>query len=207
MRAIFKGTTLVLVPETGEELTATAAWKAATAGHVLYLQAQAGEGLALTDLGARAEACREPINVVSTSADPAAKLISNFAATPFELDGEAFASVEGFWQGLKYDRPADRRRVAALTGGAALKAGEEQGYGPTVTYGGETIPVGTWGHWQLMEKACRAKFKQHAAAREALLSTGTRPLEHKVRRDSRTIPGVIMTAIWMRIRTELQRGG
>ncbi len=65
--------------------------------------------------------------------------------------------------------------------------------------------VGTWDHWQFMERACRAKFEQNPAAQDALLATGNRPLVHQMRRDSRTIPGVIMADIWMRIRVALQR--
>ena len=36
------------------------------------------------------------------------------------------------------------------------------------------------------------------------IATGKRPLTHIVRDDSRTIPGVIMAAIWMRIRKRIQ---
>jgi predicted NAD-dependent protein-ADP-ribosyltransferase YbiA (DUF1768 family) len=63
--------------------------------------------------------------------------------------------------------------------------------------------VGTFEHWALMESACRAKFSQCVEAREALLATGERPLVHRVKRDSRAIPGVIMADIWMRIRVRL----
>jgi hypothetical protein len=55
-----------------------------------------------------------------------------------------------------------------------------------------------------MEQACRAKFSQNEEARTALLATGRRPLVHRMRRDSRTIPGVIMADIWMRIRDRLR---
>jgi hypothetical protein len=55
-----------------------------------------------------------------------------------------------------------------------------------------------------MERACAAKFEQHAQARRALLATGERPLTHKVRPDSRTIPGVILADIWMRLRERLR---
>ena len=41
----------------------------------------------------------------------------------------------------------------------------------------------------------------------ALVGTGDRPLMHKTRRDSRTIPGVVMADIWMRIRRTLAKGG
>jgi hypothetical protein len=69
------------------------------------------------------------------------------------------------------------------------------------------VVVGTRAHWDLMERACRAKFAQNEGARAALLATGTRPLTHVTRHDSRSIPGVIMAGIWMRIRRGLQHDG
>ena len=54
-----------------------------------------------------------------------------------------------------------------------------------------------------MKQACTAKFTQNPDAAAALLSTGNRRLEHRTRRDSRTIPGIIMAAIWMQIRAKL----
>ncbi len=62
------------------------------------------------------------------------------------------------------------------------------------------------GHWQLMRRASFAKFEQNEAPREALLATRGRPLTHKVRRDSRSIPGVIMASIWMEVRKSLSGG-
>jgi predicted NAD-dependent protein-ADP-ribosyltransferase YbiA (DUF1768 family) len=53
-----------------------------------------------------------------------------------------------------------------------------------------------------MRRACEAKFAQHEGARTALLDTGERWLTHRVRKDSRTIPGAIMADIWMRIREQ-----
>ena len=72
-------------------------------------------------------------------------------------------------------------------------------------YRDRRVRVGTVDHWQLMAAACWAKFTQHAAARAALLATGSRPLTHVVRRDSRTIPGVVMGSIWMQICAELAK--
>jgi predicted NAD-dependent protein-ADP-ribosyltransferase YbiA (DUF1768 family) len=57
-----------------------------------------------------------------------------------------------------------------------------------------------------MKKACRAKFEQSAEANAALLATADRPLPHVVRHDSKTIPGVVMAEIWMRIRNDLRQG-
>jgi predicted NAD-dependent protein-ADP-ribosyltransferase YbiA (DUF1768 family) len=204
MKAIFKETLLVLVPETDSETLSLAEWKASRDGHV-YGSVVRGTGLALHDLGPQPEVCREPINVTSRHRDPEVQRISNFAVAPFELDGRHYQSVEGFWQSLKYTEGPERREVAALAGSAARRAGDKQRYGATVRYEGRDIPVGTWEHWQLMERACRAKFTQNAEARAALLATGHRPLTHKMRRDSRSIPGVIMADIWMRIRRDLQQ--
>jgi predicted NAD-dependent protein-ADP-ribosyltransferase YbiA (DUF1768 family) len=207
MRVLLKDNLIVLVPETAEETTEIGAWKSIREHHVFSLRTSQGNSVELHDLGPRAEACREPVNVVSNSADPIARTISNFATTPFELDGQRYQSVESFWQGLKFADEADRRRLAVLDGVQARAEGEKQGYGATVSYNGKTIVIGTSAHWRLMERACRAKFEQNAEARAALLATGERPLIHVVRRDSMTIPGVIMAQIWTRIRERMRKGG
>lgn len=206
MKVLLKEGLVVLVPEGAGETQALAGWKAAHDGHVLAVRGKPeAQGLELHDLGPRAEACREPINIVSTSPDEIARTISNLGETPFMLDGRCYRTIESFWQGLKFEDEADRLRLACLDGHAAWEAGTAKGYGATVTYDGTAIPVGTWAHWQLMERAARAKFMGNAQARAALLSTGTRPLTHIVKTDSKAIPGVIMAEIWMRIRRDLAR--
>ena len=155
-------------------------------------------------LGLEEEACRTPINITSRSPAPL-KLISNFAPTPFMLDGLEYASVEAFWQGLKFADEEQRRRLAQLHGSRAKDEGFRAPPSDEIVYLGTSVRVGTWDHWQLMQRACDAKFEQHADARAALLSTGRRPLVHQMKRDSRTIPGVIMAEIWMRCRTRLAK--
>lgn len=209
MKVLLKDSLIVLLAETTEETNDLDRWYAAHRNHVLVVPADREPGkqsLELHDLGERVEACREPINVVSDSTDPRARTISNLAETPFELDGRRYRSVESFWQGLKFPLDADRQRIADCEGPRALSEGSRQGYGKTVAYGDAEITVGTWEHWQLMERASRAKFEQNAEARAALLATGNRPLVHRVRRDSRSIPGVIMAQIWMRIRRDIKDG-
>lgn len=207
MKVILKGGLIVLIPETADETNDLGRWKAEHSDHALVVRPDRESGtqsLELHDLGPRLEACREPINVVSNSSSPIARAISNLAETPFEFDGRRYRSIESFWQGLKFPLEADRLRIADCEGPRALSEGSRQGYGKTVIYEGVEITVGTWEHWQLMERACRAKFEQHTDAREALLATGERPLVHIVRRDSRSIPGVIMAQIWVRIRRKLR---
>ena len=180
-----------------------AGWASAHAGQVFRLR-RTNEGfLFFQAIGPEEEACRVPMNITSRSPGTL-KMISNFAEAHFVLDGTEYASVEGFWQGLKFPGEADRRRLAALYGSAAKDAGYYAPKSDVIVYAGQHVRAGTWDHWQLMERACIAKFEQCEAARVALLSTGKRPLVHQMRRDSRNIPGVIMADIWMRIRANLQ---
>jgi predicted NAD-dependent protein-ADP-ribosyltransferase YbiA (DUF1768 family) len=206
MRAVWKDDVLVLVPEGGEEALELAIWKEERAGHVLLIGGHRGEGLVLRDLGSKTDACNEPINVTSRHPDDQIRLIGNFAETPFDLDGRRYASVESFWQSLKFEDKAERRDIAGLKAPIARSLGDKKGYGATVAYEDQVITVGTKDHWELMRRACEAKFAQNFDARNALLATGDRPLTHVVRRDSRSIPGVIMAAIWMKIRKGLAEG-
>lgn len=183
---------------------AAAAWLATHRNQVFKVHGDS-RAIRLHALGPAADACREPINITSKVAKPF-DLISNFAHTPFILDGESYASIEGFWQGLKFPEEADRRRLAALHGSKAKDDGFRAPAADVILYRDDVVRVGTWDHWRLMERATLAKFTQVERAREALLSTGARPLTHQIGRDSRTIPGVIMADIWMRVRSQLGGG-
>ena len=171
-------------------------------GQVFRLRRSKLGAMVFHSLGEEPDARREPINVTSRSPMPI-RLISNFAHTPFELDGLRYAGIEGFWQGLKFPSDEDRHRLALLHGSEAKDAGFYAPPADAVTYQGAEIRVGTWQHWELMERACRAKFDQNRDARDALRGTGNRPMVHEMKPDSRTIPGVIMASIWMRIREGL----
>jgi predicted NAD-dependent protein-ADP-ribosyltransferase YbiA (DUF1768 family) len=192
---------LVLTPDETEAVE-FADWLHAHPGEVFLLREIKGGSATMHAIGPEEEACRVPLNITSKSPMPL-QLISNFAHTPFELDGRDYASIEGFWQGLKFEAEADRRRLAALHGGEAKDGGSSAPKSEAFNYSGERVLTGTWAHWKLMKRACTAKFEQNARACEALLSTAKRPLVHQVRPDSRTIPGVIMADIWSRIRKRL----
>lgn len=192
----------IILVDQGHERQAISAALRGLDGHVLAVQVRSDVCLVLEDLGLREEACREPINI-SRSADRRYVAISNLYPAPFILDNEYYGSVEGFWQSLKFACPVRRRQVAMLSGTDAKKAAGRTPQSPTFEYMTETIRTGTYQHWSLMERACAAKFTQNERARQALLATGNRPLTHIVRADSRTIPGVIMAGIWMRIRESI----
>ena len=178
-------------------------WLRTHTGQVFRLE-NAGVTAVFHAIGPEDEACRKPINISSRSPMPL-RLASNFARTPFVLDNQEYASIEGFWQGLKFPRAADRLRLAALHGDEARDAGLLAPAADAFDHAGRRIRTGTFEHWQLMEQACLAKFEQNPAARDALFSTGHRPITHRVEPDSRNIPGAIMAEIWMRIRDRLQK--
>jgi predicted NAD-dependent protein-ADP-ribosyltransferase YbiA (DUF1768 family) len=202
MRIVVAKDIIVLIPQTDTDASTVREFTDARAGYVFHAPSCDGR-IELHAVASREVACREPINVVSTSSDERVQLVSNFAETRFVLDGRSYASVEAFWQSIKFPDEADRAAVRGLSGSAAKRAGAAAPAADAIEYEGKRIRVGTHEHWALMERACWAKFSQHGAARDALLSTSGRPLEHRVRRDSKTIPGVIMADIWMRIRGRL----
>jgi hypothetical protein len=111
MRTLLQPNRLVLIPETEDEREALASWRAAHGDFAFAMQPNSGAGATLAGLGSRLEACREPINVTSMSPDPI-RLISNFARTPFDLDGMRYACVEAFWQSLRFP-PEERAAIAA----------------------------------------------------------------------------------------------
>ena len=202
MRVIAKTDLLVLIPETDAESDMASAFGPRRAGHVFRL-IDNGTGLCFSDLGPHEDVCNVPINITSRSPAPL-DLISNLAPTAFVLDGRAYGSVEAFWQGLKFETEAERMAIAPLSGLSAREAGQAAPERQSFVYEGETLSVGRPVHWRLMRRAIEAKFAQNEPARLALLSTGDRPLQHRVRHDSETIPGVVMADIWMRVRKRLR---
>ena len=194
---------VVISGETDAEQAVLASWSGRREGRLFRLAVLEGSSIRLDDAGEEAALRFAPINITFDTTAMPLQLISNLAPTPFELDRRRYASIEGFWQGLKLPDEVDRQRIAALSGHAAKAAGPSSRPGDSIVYEGREICVGTVDHWALMERACEAKFNQHDAACAALLSTGSRSLEHKVAADSRTIPGVVMADIWMRLRARL----
>jgi hypothetical protein len=202
MRALVKGEQVVVIADGESAREALEARLAGWDGHA-FRGHRSGGALVLRHIGPFDDVFQTPLNVTSMHPDPAVRLISNFAPTAFELDGEAYASVEGFWQSLKATHPGDRVRIAGLSGGEARAAGQALDPPACVSFRGQSIGWGRPEHWDLMRLACRAKFTQVAEARAALLATRPRPLTHRTRRDSRSIPGVIMAGIWSQLRDEL----
>ncbi|MGE0626651.1 MAG: NADAR family protein [Hyphomicrobiaceae bacterium] len=193
---------LTLIPETEAERELLSDWQTALTDRLIEVAFDKAGTANLFPTAGHSERDAQ-INITFHAARPDWRLISNLAATPFDLDGRHYASIEGFWQGLKSPDEAERRRIAGLSGQSAKRAGSNVRLGDIIVYDGTEVRIGTVDHWALMERACRAKFDQCAPARDALIATAPRPLVHKVAVDSRTIPGIVMADIWTRIRADI----
>jgi predicted NAD-dependent protein-ADP-ribosyltransferase YbiA (DUF1768 family) len=132
-------------------------------------------------------------------------LLSNFAPTPFTFRGQRYASLEGFWQMMKYPEneadprarflglqwPYTREQVAQMTGFEAKRAGtlaednmKKMGIG-WVTFEGRQMeykPAKPGEHYELIVAATWAKVRQNPEVKKVLLATGDlvlRPDHHQ----------------------------
>lgn len=155
-------------------------------------------------------------------------LLSNFAATPFAFHGQRYASLEGFWQMMKYPEGADdprasfpglrwaytRDQVAQLTAFEAKKAGTlaEQNMkqmGITwVSFEGrrfEYKPPVPGEHYRLIVEATREKVRQNPEVRKVLLATGDLVLKPDHHQEPGAPAAWRYDEILTKIRTDLQR--
>jgi predicted NAD-dependent protein-ADP-ribosyltransferase YbiA (DUF1768 family) len=127
-----------------------------------------------------------PLNVWSRSEEPIGRLMSNFANTPFVLDGVEFASVEGFWTWLLLKGKPHRRETARRLWGARAKWYAPKTKPAQITYQGSWVRVGSDAQLELMKRAIRAKLQYHPQVAEAFVETYPRPIVHAIEGDSRT---------------------
>jgi predicted NAD-dependent protein-ADP-ribosyltransferase YbiA (DUF1768 family) len=156
-------------------------------------------------------------------------LLSNFAATPFVFRGHRYASLEGFWQMMKYPENADdprstfpgiswpftREQVAQMTGFEAKRAGTlaEQNMAKMnidwVSFQGKRFPYKPavpGEHYELIVAAMREKLRQNPEVRDVLLATGNLVLKPDHHQEPDAPAAWRYYEIWMNIRAELQRG-
>jgi hypothetical protein len=153
-----------------------------------------------------------PVIVSYFGTDPIGKILSNFHHSPFILDGQHFASCEGFWQGLKTINPEHRIEIAGLYGLEAKKAGHAlRGSVQFVVYAEGMYKVASEAHHRLLERALRSKFIQHEESQLALKNSGNRPLRHMILNrfgqfrtgDSPALPAIVFERMLTDIRFEL----
>ncbi len=155
-------------------------------------------------------------------------LLSNFAATPFVFHSKRYASLEGFWQMMKYPEDPDdprakfpgiqwpftREQVGQLTSFDAKHAGDVgeknmQAMGITwVTFDGRRMeykPAIPGEHYRLIVEATREKVRQNPDVRKVLLATGDLILKPDHHQEPDAPAAWHYFDILMQIRSELQR--
>jgi hypothetical protein len=155
-------------------------------------------------------------------------LLSNFAATPFTFRGQRYASLEGFWQMMKYpDGPEDpratfaglhwaftRQQVAQMTGFEAKRAGtlgeenmKKMGIN-WVSFEGrrfEYKPAVPGEHYQLIVAATWEKVRQNPDVKRVLLATGSLVLKPDHHQEPNAPAAWRYYEILTQIRAELQQ--
>lgn len=159
---------------------------------------------------------RDAIIIAYFDGDEDYKILSNFAVTPFKLDGVTYQTVEAFWQCLKVPDSELRAKVAALPDGITAKSVSKliPSAAQHFEYEGNIYKVGSEAHHKLLERAIRAKVEQNIEVRHALLLSGVRPLKHMLVNkfggwrsgDSPALPAIVFERILTTIRTELHEG-
>lgn len=155
-------------------------------------------------------------------------LFSNFAPTPFTFRGQRYASLEGFWQMMKYPENTNdaratfpglqwaytREEVAQLTSFAAKKAGSlaeanMKQMGITwVTFEGDRMeyrPAVPGAHYQLIVAATWEKVRQNPDVKKVLLATGDLVLKPDHHQETNAPAAWRYYEILTDIRTKLRR--
>jgi predicted NAD-dependent protein-ADP-ribosyltransferase YbiA (DUF1768 family) len=120
----------------------------------------------------------KPLNVWSKSDEEIGRLMSNFAHTPFELDGVRYASVEGFYSMLLTLREKRREQLREMWGVRAKRAAARNRPERTY-YGDEWFELGSEQHHALIKRAIQAKLEAHPEIAAAFVGTRPRPLVHE----------------------------
>jgi predicted NAD-dependent protein-ADP-ribosyltransferase YbiA (DUF1768 family) len=155
-------------------------------------------------------------------------LLSNFASTPFTFHGKKYASLEGFWQMMKFPEDADdprakfpslewkytREQVAQLTGFDAKHAGDLASANMKkmgiswVSFEGERLeykPKTPGNHYNLIVEATWEKVRQNLEVRKVLLATGDLVLKPDHHQEPDAPAAWRYYEILMTIRDQLQK--
>ena len=155
-------------------------------------------------------------------------LLSNFAPTPFVFHGKRYASLEGFWQMMKYPEGPDdprarfagvewkytREQVAQMVSFEANAAGAlasknmEKMSITWVSFEGkhfEYKPANPGEHYKLIVEATWEKVKQNPEVKKVLLSTGDLILKPDHHQEPNAPAAWRYYEILMQIRGELQK--
>ena len=120
-----------------------------------------------------------PLNVWSRSDEEIGRLLSNFAHTPFSLDGVDYASVEGFYVSILITSSEARKHKTQRLWGLRAKQEMPRFKPAAFHYHGRTIGLGSDEHHALVKRAIGAKLKAHPEIARQFVATRPRPIAHE----------------------------
>lgn len=121
----------------------------------------------------------KPLNVWSRDEEEIGRLLSNFAHTPFVLDGLAYESIEGFYASILLEHNVEKQKRARGLHGMKAKRCIPKNKPESFTYMEEVIMLGSSEHHDLLKRALRAKLEAHPDIVEAFVATLPRPITHE----------------------------
>ena len=123
------------------------------------------------------------MNIGSKSGWPSSAL-SNFAPHPFTFDGVECASMEGFLQSLKFDKPHVQIEVCKLVGLAAKYRGKKRNKAwkskQTLWWKGQPYERSSVWYSVLIRQAYMELWRCSPSFRKALKATGDAVLTHSM---------------------------
>ncbi len=142
------------------------------------------------------------LNIWSRSDEELGRLMSNFAHTPFTLDGVDYASVEAFYVCVLLPAESRKEKVRKLWGIRAKHEAPKE-VPRSFAYQGSTIAVGSEAHHELVKRAIRAKLEAHPELARAFAQTAPRPLVHQTGYpDGADFPAAVLCRILTELRGE-----
>lgn len=119
------------------------------------------------------------INVHSRSRELRARLLSALYNRPFQIGGQWFASLEGFYQGIKFPLDDIRRYQAFASCFGHAQSFSKLAEREYVWWAFETIPYASHRHLQIVEIGFRESFRQCPDRMEALCATAGLQIIHE----------------------------
>jgi len=151
-------------------------------------------------------------NIASNSKNYIEAGLSNLSRYPFDFNWIPYASIEAFWQSLKFEEWSPKWiECLDLFWVESKKYWKNAQAKKYFTYNKKTYKVWSKEHQQLMKMALREQLKQNKEKLNLLLLTGNLKLIHQPKKkdwtlsaDSITIPGEIFSQFLMELREEFR---
>jgi hypothetical protein len=138
-------------------------------------------------------------------------VLSNFAQTPFIIDGVTCSCSEAFIQSLKTSDSEEQVELCTLQGQEAWERGSKVTdrifSAGCVWWLGDIFALHSIEHFRLVKRGLVAKFNQSEVARDALIGSGSAKLIHdfgKPKGSRESLPIEVFCEIVTDIRTEIQ---